>query len=46
MNYHEPVLLQEAIESLKVEKEKLYYHQIFFHYVLADGLRANCAGDR
>ena len=30
----------------KVEKEGLYYHQIFFHYVLADGLRANCAGDR
>jgi hypothetical protein len=23
-----------------------WYHQIFFHYVLADGLRANCAGDR
>ena len=22
-----------------------YYHQIFFHYVLADGLRAHCAGD-
>jgi len=30
----------------KVEIEGLYYHQIFFHYVLADGLRANCAGDR
>jgi hypothetical protein len=30
----------------KVEKEGLYYHQIFFHYVLADGLRAHCAGDR
>ena len=29
----------------KVEKEGLYYHQIFFHYVLADGLRAHCAGD-
>lgn len=30
----------------KVEKENLYYHQIFFHYVLADGLRANYAFDR
>jgi hypothetical protein len=30
----------------KVEKEGLYYHQVFFHYVLADGLRANHAGDR
>jgi hypothetical protein len=29
----------------KVEKEGLYYHQIFFHYVLADGIRAHCAGD-
>ena len=30
----------------KIEKEGLYYHQIFFHYVLADGLRANFAFDR
>ena len=29
----------------KVEKDGLYYHQIFFHYVLADGQRAHCAGD-
>lgn len=29
----------------KVEKEGLYYHQVFFHYVLADGLRAHCAND-
>ena len=26
-------------------KEELYYHQIFFHYVLADGERAHCAFD-
>ena len=26
-------------------KEELYYHQIFFHYVLADGVRAHCAND-
>jgi len=30
----------------KVEKEGLYYHQIFFHYVLQDGQRAHCAWDR
>lgn len=29
----------------RVEKEGLYYHQVFFHYVLAEGLRAHCAGD-
>jgi len=29
----------------KIEKEDLYYHQIFFHYVLSDGLRANFAFD-
>jgi len=28
------------------KKEELYYHQIFFHYVLADGERAHCAWDR
>ena len=30
----------------KVEKEGLYYHQIFMHYVLRDGLRAHHANDR
>ena len=29
----------------KVEKEGLYYHQVFFHYVLADGVRSHFAGD-
>lgn len=29
----------------KVEIEGLYYHQVFFHYVLADGIRANFAFD-
>ena len=28
-----------------VEKEGLYYHQVFFHYVLADGQRSHCAND-
>lgn len=30
----------------KIEKEGLYYHQVFFHYVLADGFRAQHAFDR
>ena len=29
-----------------VEQEEQYYHQIFFHYVLQDGIRAHCAWDR
>ena len=31
---------------LKKPRITYYYHQIFFHYVLADGGRAHCAGDR
>ena len=27
----------------RVEKDGLYYHQIFFHYVIQDGQRAHCA---
>ena len=27
------------------KQKEYYYHQIFFHYVLADGRRAHCAGD-
>ncbi len=30
----------------KKQEEDLYYHQIFFHYVLQDGQRAHCAWDR
>ena len=30
----------------KGETQQLYYHQIFFHYVLQDGIRAHCAWDR
>ena len=30
----------------KAQQQELYYHQIFFHYVLADGERAHCAWDR
>ena len=28
------------------KEEEYYYHQIFFHYVLQDGMRAHCAWDR
>jgi len=28
------------------KQEQLYYHQIFFHFVLQDGQRAHCAWDR
>lgn len=31
--------------GLRKERQRLYYHQVFFHYVLADGLRAQCAND-
>ena len=27
------------------KNDDTYYHQVFFHYVLADGRRAHCAGD-
>ena len=30
----------------KEQTEQLYYHQIFYHYVLQDGFRAQCAWDR
>ena len=28
------------------KNDDTYYHQVFFHYVLADGIRAHCAYDR
>ena len=30
----------------KESDQEYYYHQIFFHYVLQDGLRAHCTWDR
>ena len=29
----------------KKKKDDRYYHQVFFHYVLADGIRCHCAND-
>ena len=33
-------------EKVEDAPKEYYYHQIFFHYVLQDGLRAHCAWDR
>ena len=41
-----PIEYKKTWYGKKVEKEGLYYHQIFFHYVLQDGIRAQCAWDR
>ena len=30
----------------KKDKKEYYYHQIFFHYVLADGERSHFAWDK
>jgi hypothetical protein len=40
-----PTEYQRTWYGKRVEKEGLYYHQIFFHYVLADGQRSHCAND-
>lgn len=41
-----PTEYEKTWYGKKVKKEGLYYHQIFFHYVLQDGQRAHCAWDR
>jgi len=41
-----PTEYEKTWYGKKKEKEGLYYHQIFFHYVLQDGRRAECAWDR
>jgi len=40
-----PKVYSEPQYNRKEEIEGLYYHQIFFHYVLQDGLRADKAWD-
>lgn len=38
---------REPLKAGRVKnRERQYYHQIFFHYVLQDGQRAHCAWDR
>ena len=39
-----PGLLESIRDGL--DKHSLYYHQIFFHYVLQDGIRAHYAWDK
>jgi alkylated DNA repair dioxygenase AlkB len=39
-----PGLKRDKIRKL-LGKKGLYYHQIFFHYVLSNGQRSQCAGD-
>ena len=42
-----PGLLESSLERAKGNLDpSLYYHQIFFHYVLQDGIRAQYAWDR
>ena len=42
-----PGLLETSLERAKGNRDfSLYYHQIFFHYVLQDGIRAQYAWDR
>ena len=41
-----PTEYEKTWYGRKKVKEGLYYHQIFFHYVLQDGERAHCAWDR
>ena len=40
-----PGLFEDYVRKV-LGKKRLYYHQVFFHYVLADGLRTSFAGDR
>jgi len=35
----------KGFKLFKPKTDDTYYHQIFFHYVLADGKRAHCAND-
>ena len=42
-HWRDPMPTPEKVEAAPKE---YYYHQIFFHYVLQDGQRAQCAWDR
>ena len=43
---HERVPMPYGKQRFGTKKKSCYYHQIFFHYVLADGQRAHCYMDR
>lgn len=36
---------ESLIRKVFKKEDNTYYHQVFFHYVLADGIRAHCADD-
>lgn len=38
--------IQRALRKILKKKDDTFHHQIFFHYVLADGRRCACAGQR
>lgn len=40
-----PTEYEKTWYGRKIERSNLFYHQIFFHYVLADGYRVHFAGD-
>lgn len=44
-HWREPMPGLKQKKRFFLKKEELYYHQIFFHYVLQDGQRAHCAFD-
>lgn len=44
-HWREPMPGANRSKKLFGKGEELYYHQIFFHYVLQDGQRAHCAWD-
>jgi hypothetical protein len=45
-HWRDPMPGTKKSKKLFGKNQELYYHQIFFHYVLADGQRAHCAWDR
>ena len=37
--------LERLVRKISGKKDDTYHHQVFFHYVLADGIRCSCAGN-
>ena len=44
-HWRDPLPSRHVGEYLIEEVDDTYYHQVFFHYVLADGYRVHCADD-
>jgi hypothetical protein len=45
-HWRDPMPDKQKRSWFSKKQEQLYYHQIFFHYILQDGQRAHCAWDR